>query len=168
VALWDHTNAKVAKRRVLRHLCTFASNLQPVFTDTSGTRRIFLNEVIQSDKVDHAAAHRGHMSVIATQPPQRPGDGPDTHERSETTSETAGEPAIGNVGTIDRVLRVSLGGALAIWTFTRLSGHGPVLVWLFNIAIIALGLDFVVTGVRGYCPLYKRLGWSTTRRRPNR
>jgi hypothetical protein len=49
-----------------------------------------------------------------------------------------------------------------------LSGHGPVLVWLFNIAIIALGLDFVVTGVRGYCPLYKRLGWSTTRRRPNR
>lgn len=70
-----------------------------------------------------------------------------------------------NVGTVDRILRVSSGGVLAIWAATRLSGHGPVLVWLLDIALIALGLDFVVTGIRGYCPLYKRLGWSTARSR---
>jgi hypothetical protein len=41
-----------------------------------------------------------------------------------------------------------------------LSGGG--LIWLLTYAaLIALGVDFVVTGIRGYCPLYNRLGWST-------
>jgi hypothetical protein len=66
-----------------------------------------------------------------------------------------------NLGTIERVLRVVLGGALAIWALTLfLSGGG--LIWLLTYAaLIALGVDFVVTGIRGYCPLYNRLGWST-------
>jgi len=34
---------------------------------------------------------------------------------------------------------------------------------LLYAALIAQGVDFVVTGVRGYCPLYKWLGWSTAR-----
>jgi hypothetical protein len=66
-----------------------------------------------------------------------------------------------NLGTIERVLRVVLGGALAVWALTLfLSGGG--LIWLLTYAaLIALGVDFVVTGIRGYCPLYNRLGWST-------
>ncbi len=66
-----------------------------------------------------------------------------------------------NVGTIERVLRVTLGGALAIWALLSLfDGNG--LIWiLLYVALIALGVDFVVTGVRGYCPLYKRIGWNT-------
>ena len=66
-----------------------------------------------------------------------------------------------NLGTIERVLRVALGGTVAIGALMLLLGHGP-LVWrLLYVALIALGVDFVVTGVRGYCPLYRRLGWST-------
>jgi hypothetical protein len=66
-----------------------------------------------------------------------------------------------NLGTIERVLRVVLGGALAIWALTLFLGGGGIIWQLLDAALIALGVDFVVTGIRGYCPLYNRLGWST-------
>ncbi|KAB2943608.1 MAG: DUF2892 domain-containing protein [Hyphomicrobium sp.] len=66
-----------------------------------------------------------------------------------------------NLGTVERVLRVTLGGALAIWALVLLFG-GAGLVWLLlYFVLIALGVDFVATGIRGYCPLYNWLGWST-------
>lgn len=68
-----------------------------------------------------------------------------------------------NVGTIERVLRVVLGGALAVWALWLLLGGGPVVWLLLYVALVALGVDFVVTGIRGHCPLYKWLGWSTAR-----
>jgi len=68
-----------------------------------------------------------------------------------------------NLGTTERVLRVLLGGALAIWALWLLVGGGTLLQVLLYIALIALGVDFVVTGARGHCPLYKWLGWSTAR-----
>ena len=68
-----------------------------------------------------------------------------------------------NVGTVERILRVVLGGALALWALS-LFVNGDVLIWrLLDVALIAVGIDFVVTGIRGYCPLYARLGWSTAR-----
>ncbi len=68
-----------------------------------------------------------------------------------------------NLGTAERVLRILLGGALAIWALGRLLGGGAMIGQVLDVAFIALGADFVVTGVRGYCPLYRRLGWSTAR-----
>lgn len=66
-----------------------------------------------------------------------------------------------NVGTTERMLRVTLGAALAIWAVLLLLGGGELIWLLLYIALIALGIDFVVTGIRGYCPLYNLLGWST-------
>jgi small neutral amino acid transporter SnatA (MarC family) len=67
-----------------------------------------------------------------------------------------------NLGTIERLLRVALGGALAIWALVvLLIGGGSLISLLLYVALIALGVDFVVTGIRGYCPLYNRLGWGT-------
>lgn len=70
-----------------------------------------------------------------------------------------------NIGTIERFMRVALGGAVALWALSRFfgGGGGPTQVML-DFAIFALGVDFVVTGVRGHCPLYKWLGRSTARR----
>lgn len=68
-----------------------------------------------------------------------------------------------NIGTVERILRVILGGALALWALS-LFVNSDILIWrLSDVALIALGIDFVVTGIRGYCPLYKLLGWSTAR-----
>ena len=66
-----------------------------------------------------------------------------------------------NLGTIERVLRVAAGGALAILALVLLLGAVGITWQLAYFALIALGVDFVVTGIRGYCPLYNRLGWST-------
>lgn len=67
-----------------------------------------------------------------------------------------------NIGMIERLLRVLLGGALAIWALLLLVSAGGGLIWLLlYVALIALGIDFVITGIRGYCPLYNWLGWST-------
>lgn len=70
-----------------------------------------------------------------------------------------------NVGTVERAVRVTLGGALAIWALVLLFGGGSLISLLLYVALIALGVDFVVTGIRGYCPLYNRLGWSTAQPR---
>ena len=66
-----------------------------------------------------------------------------------------------NLGIAERVLRILLGGALAVWALAQALGTASTLGLLLDVALVALGVDFVVTGVRGYCPLYKRLGWST-------
>jgi hypothetical protein len=66
-----------------------------------------------------------------------------------------------NLGTVERVLRVTLGGALSIWALVQLLAGGGLIWLLLDVTLIALGVDFVVTGIRGYCPLYNRLGWST-------
>ena len=68
-----------------------------------------------------------------------------------------------NLGMIERVLRVALGGALAVWALVLFIGSHGLVSLLLYVALFALGVDFVVTGIRGYCPLYKRLGWNTAR-----
>ena len=68
-----------------------------------------------------------------------------------------------NLGTVERVVRIVLGGSLAVWGLSLFLGSNVLVGRLAYGALIALGLDFVVTGIRGYCPLYKRLGWSTAR-----
>lgn len=68
-----------------------------------------------------------------------------------------------NVGTVERILRVILGGALALWALSQLIQGSILLLQVLDIGLITLGLDFVVTGIRGDCPLYKVLGWSTAR-----
>ncbi|MBF6613860.1 MAG: DUF2892 domain-containing protein [Chloroflexi bacterium] len=69
-----------------------------------------------------------------------------------------------NVGTAERWIRL-VGGSLAAIVGLVLLLAGPAsLLWsVAYIAVALLGLDFAVTGITGYCPLYRRLGWSTAR-----
>lgn len=71
-----------------------------------------------------------------------------------------------NVGTTERWIRM-IGGALAAFVglFLLLSGPGSLLLGLAYGVLLLLGLDFFVTGLTGYCPLYHRLGWSTAQPR---
>jgi hypothetical protein len=67
-----------------------------------------------------------------------------------------------NVGTVERWVRV-IGGSLAaiVGLILFLPVPASLLLGLAGIVLVLLGLDFVVTGITGYCPLYHRLGWST-------
>lgn len=67
-----------------------------------------------------------------------------------------------NVGPFERWLRI-IGGELAALVGLALLLAGPAsLIWgVAYVALALLGLDFLVTGITGYCPLYHRLGWST-------
>jgi hypothetical protein len=67
-----------------------------------------------------------------------------------------------NVGTAERWIRVIGGGlAVIVGLFFLFSVPASLLLGLAGVVLVLLGLDFVVTGITGYCPLYHRLGWST-------
>ena len=68
-----------------------------------------------------------------------------------------------NVGIIERVVRVVGGGLVAAFALALLIGGSSLLVSLLEVAGIALGLDFVYTGLTGFCPLYHKLGLGTAR-----
>lgn len=67
-----------------------------------------------------------------------------------------------NVGTVERWIRI-IGGAIAAvgGIFLLFPAPASLLLGLAGVVLVLLGLDFVVTGITGYCPLYHRLGWST-------
>ncbi len=63
----------------------------------------------------------------------------------------------GGLGPIERAVRIAGGGLLAIIGLNLWLTSGGLIAWAWFGAAL-LGLDFVVTGLRGYCPLYARLG----------
>lgn len=70
--------------------------------------------------------------------------------------------ARGGLGPIERIIRILGGGALALFALNLWLTTGGFVAWAWFAAAL-LGLDFVVTGVRGYCPLYARLGMGRAR-----
>lgn len=63
-----------------------------------------------------------------------------------------------NISTPERVGRVVIGAALAILGVAVLFS-GPAFWGLVGgLVAVAAGVDLIVTGARGYCPLYARLG----------
>ncbi len=64
-----------------------------------------------------------------------------------------------NEGTVDRLVRVVAGLALAFGGFTGVGGGA--LSGTLGTILGVVGLVFLVTGLVGYCPLYTMLGIST-------
>lgn len=64
-----------------------------------------------------------------------------------------------NITPAERLARVAVGLAGAIagaWLLTSASGVGLVIL---EVLLVLAGLDLVVTGALGHCPLYRRLGY---------
>lgn len=66
-----------------------------------------------------------------------------------------------NIGTWERVARVLLGAGLVLAGVVTFGASGVFAYRAFALAGVVLGLDFVVTGAIGFCPLYYKLGWTT-------
>lgn len=75
---------------------------------------------------------------------------------------TTARPARGGLGRVERLIRIVGGGVLALVAADLWLTTGGLVAWAWFAAAL-LGLDFVVTGVRGYCPLYARLGFGRPR-----
>lgn len=63
-----------------------------------------------------------------------------------------------NLAPIERVGRVLLGAVGAIGGLLLLASAGGVGVGVLEVLLVVAGLDLVVTGALGHCPLYARLG----------
>ena len=64
-----------------------------------------------------------------------------------------------NITPIERAGRVAVGGAAAIVGIVLLASAGGVLAVVLEALLVLAGLDLVVTGALGHCPLYHKLGY---------
>ena len=63
-----------------------------------------------------------------------------------------------NITPMERLVRVVLGGAAALVGSWLLGSASGALVVVLEGLLVLTGLDLVVTGALGHCPLYKKLG----------
>ena len=64
-----------------------------------------------------------------------------------------------NITPAERAGRIILGAVGAIGGAFLLAGAGSTIAVVLELLLIVAGLDLVVTGATGHCPLYKKLGF---------
>ena len=65
-----------------------------------------------------------------------------------------------NITTRERVGRIVLGVAAIVAGVVLLFSAGSLTVVVLESLLIAAGLDLVITGALGHCPLYSKLGYT--------
>lgn len=63
-----------------------------------------------------------------------------------------------NITPAERVARIVVGVLGALGGILLLAGAGSALVVALELLLVVAGLDLVVTGALGHCPLYAKLG----------
>ncbi|MGE0308053.1 MAG: DUF2892 domain-containing protein [Acidimicrobiia bacterium] len=63
-----------------------------------------------------------------------------------------------NISAPERFGRIVLGSLAALAGVVLLVGAGSVVAVVLELLLIAAGLDLIVTGALGHCPLYQKLG----------
>jgi hypothetical protein len=64
-----------------------------------------------------------------------------------------------NITSSERVGRIVIGLIGAIGGFVLLASSGGALTGVFAVLVSLAGLDLVITGALGHCPLYRKLGY---------
>ena len=70
-----------------------------------------------------------------------------------------GRPSV-NITPVERGGRIAIGLAAMIAGLVLIASAGSALAVILELLLIAAGLDLVVTGALGHCPLYQRLGYT--------
>ena len=63
-----------------------------------------------------------------------------------------------NITPAERVGRILVGAVGAVGGAFLLAGAGSLLAVVLEMLLILTGLDLIVTGALGHCPLYQKLG----------
>lgn len=94
-----------------------------------------------------------HLDVKAAAEPER---------RETSTRRASGErrrrPVV-NITPLERAGRVLVGALGAIGGALLLASGGGTLAIVLEGLLVIAGLDLVVTGALGHCPLYRKLGY---------
>lgn len=64
-----------------------------------------------------------------------------------------------NITPLERLGRVGIGLATVIVGIVLLSGAGSFIAVVLEGLLVATGLDLLLTGALGHCPLYQKLGY---------
>lgn len=64
-----------------------------------------------------------------------------------------------NITQIERDGRIVIGSAAAFAGIVLLASGGGVVAVVLEVLLVLAGLDLVVTGAVGHCPLYRKLGY---------
>ena len=64
-----------------------------------------------------------------------------------------------NITPIERACRIVLGAAAVVAAIALLTGAGSAVAVILEVLLASAGLDLVVTGALGHCPLYQKLGF---------
>jgi hypothetical protein len=72
-----------------------------------------------------------------------------------------------NISPAERLGRILIGGAAAIVGLVLLASAGGALAIVLLALLVLAGLDLVVTGALGHCPLYAKLGHVPTSLTPS-
>lgn len=64
-----------------------------------------------------------------------------------------------NLTAAERAARIAAGLAGMVAGVILLASAGGAVAAVLEVALVLVGLDLVVTGALGFCPLYKRLGY---------
>ena len=65
-----------------------------------------------------------------------------------------------NITPAERAGRIVLGAAAAIAAIVLLTGAGSAISVVLEMLLAVAGVDLVVTGALGHCPLYQKLGFT--------
>lgn len=68
-------------------------------------------------------------------------------------------PAV-NITPIERAGRVLIGAAGVLAGIVLLASAGSAGVAVLEVLLVLAGLDLMVTGALGHCPLYRKLGYT--------
>ncbi|GAB3029887.1 hypothetical protein GCM10011376_13800 [Nocardioides flavus (ex Wang et al. 2016)] len=63
-----------------------------------------------------------------------------------------------NITPAERAARILIGGLGAVAGIVLLAGATSTLAVVLELLLVVAGLDLVVTGALGHCPLYAKLG----------
>ena len=63
-----------------------------------------------------------------------------------------------NISTAERGGRIVIGLAAAVAGIVLLLSVGSILAAVLEVLLVLAGLDLVITGASGHCPLYQKLG----------
>ena len=63
-----------------------------------------------------------------------------------------------NITPLERAGRILVGSVGAVGGLVLLASAGGAFVGILEVLLVLAGLDLVVTGALGHCPLYRKLG----------